>query len=504
MSLPSALVLLVSLAGSARSQDAPTRVAHPWTVTDAVVGIPDVTVRVRILGDVDGDSHPDLAVQRTDAEGVWQIDAVSAETGKTLWPIWKAPERAPDLATWEAGGDLDGDGWPDLLVSLIAPAGGRSMRAGQVFAISATTGEELHECRGENALDRFGACLAFLGDVDGDGHDDYVVGGPQCDDQATLSDEFVVTGIERSTYNGIPQPTRLSLGRGGRSISLDDYWKLDAWGEELEASSERPGYVSARSGRDGSELWRATGFRRGHGFGSTVTAAGDWNGDGYLDVLVQSHPRSREPVVVLSGRYGSVLDCFDHRAGHVIPIGDLNGDGLPDLAMKQGCSETTGLALGDLLFVSGANHEVLFENSDIEVFSDWGSPVALGDVDADGRADFGIADADYHLGGPGDPGWDGDRHDETPVDVRTLALRLAVAIPTEAWCAFTWESGRVIVYSGKTLEPIAGVWGEPGGRGGMGLQVESLPDVTGDGWRDLLVRDEAHAFVFAGPGPRED
>lgn len=85
------------------------------------------------------------------------------------------------------------------------------------------------------------------------------------------------------------------------------------------------------------------------------------------------------------------------------------------------------------------------------------------------------------------------------VDVRKLTLAQAAQLESQPWCAFMWESGCAVVYSGRTREVLFGVWALPGSRQGLGLEIAPLPDVNGDGNPDILITDGANAFAFAGP-----
>src|SRR5262245_10813738 len=65
-------------------------------------------------------------------------------------------------------GDVDGDGVDDFAAS--APfADGFQPVAGMIFVTSGRTGDSLWWVRGEKFGDRFGWSLAGIGDVDGDG-----------------------------------------------------------------------------------------------------------------------------------------------------------------------------------------------------------------------------------------------------------------------------------------------------------------------------------------------
>jgi hypothetical protein len=202
-----------------------------------------------LIGDVDGDTAPDLLV------GSYKLSARGwASGGCLLYSVWD-PEREeprsppvlirryPAAAHQERFGsvvlplgDVDGDGTPDFCASgWYASAG--SFHNGIVRAVSGADGRELWLARGDTPLADFGRSAAVLDDVDGDGTPE------------------VVVGARRSSA-------------GGREFC---------------------GSFSVLSGATGRTLLKIDGAGIWDGLGSSVASAGDVNGDGRADVLVSEH-----------------------------------------------------------------------------------------------------------------------------------------------------------------------------------------------------------------------
>ncbi|MEM9595966.1 MAG: FG-GAP-like repeat-containing protein, partial [Acidobacteriota bacterium] len=131
-------------------------------------------------------------------------------------------------------GDVDGDGVADVYLSDWAH-GALGPRTGRIRVHSGADGSELLRITGEVAGDGFGIGPADAGDVDGDGHDDLVVG---------------------------------------------------AWQHAGGAPSG--GKVYLYSGKDGTPIRAITGRVMGDTFGFDATGMGDVDGDGTIDLLLTS------------------------------------------------------------------------------------------------------------------------------------------------------------------------------------------------------------------------
>lgn len=136
----------------------------------------DVGSTVCAIGDVDGDGYADLAIGRTGA-GPGEIEVLSGHTWSSLFRQVAANGSPTFGACIAGGGDIDGDGTPDLLVG----DSGVTTAPGGVFALSGLGGAELYRLAGERAGDRFGSALAFLGDLEGDGRSAFAIGAPGID-----------------------------------------------------------------------------------------------------------------------------------------------------------------------------------------------------------------------------------------------------------------------------------------------------------------------------------
>lgn len=478
---------------------------HALTPNDAVLVIPDVTGKVVQVGDLDGDGHRDLLLE---SGGHWRrserIDAVSGRSGapiRNLWTwspqtaaerawnsggVWRSSSLTGARCDWDAGADLDGDGVDDLLLGF-PNADGAATRAGRVIVVSGANGATLLELWGDAPYGAFGVSVAFVQDINGDGRSDFVVGAAESGPGTPFFDGES-TGSTTS-FDGGRETTYIEFA-DGRCVEERSYYQ-----QRLNASSDCGGFVSARSGCDGSEIWRAAGREPGHAFGSFVFAEPPNCTKRANELLVQSDLKSLQPVRVLSTLDGSTLASITIDAEAVGWSGDLDGDGRIDFHLDKLAAVSCHDRVTGASFRSRATSKQLFRLDYPDWGSDYGVTAALGDVDGDGIDDIAFGEANFNLNGPNSPGGD-----PSPPEVAQLSLVQALALKSDPWCAFTPESGCAVVHSGRTQKVIFGVWALPGSRQGLGLHVTAVDDLSSDGMPDILITDLDTAYIFAGPG----
>ena len=148
------------------------------------------------------------------------------------------------------------------------------------------------------------------------------------------------------------------------------------------------------SGADGHLMRSWLAFEEGFTGGAFV-AAGDLTGDGYTDIVTSPDAGGGPRVRVFDGKSGLVVADFfgiddpAFRGGCRIALGDINGDGVPDLVVSAGAGGGPrvaifdGAALGRGRVVKLVTDFFIFE----PVLRD-GVFVSVGDIDRDGRGDL--------------------------------------------------------------------------------------------------------------------
>lgn len=278
------------------------------------------------IPDISGDGRADVVVAAPTARvndlvrGI--LSARSPQSGEEIWQ--RAGDRNENLG-WDLdlAGDQNDDGRRDLFVGAPSADGGR------VYLLSGKDGSLLHTYSPADPEPSFGWYVARVDDLDGDGRADLAVGahrtpGPG---NAVVGAAFVfsaATGKQLQHWVG----TENVAGFGEVVAAIGDL-DGDGHGEVVVAaprtndeSHSKPGEVSIYSGATGKLLRHWTGRQAGELFGRMVVAAGDLDGDG-IDDLAVGAPWYQHDAAARSGR----VELRSGRSGAV--IAELFGDG-PD------------------------------------------------------------------------------------------------------------------------------------------------------------------------------
>ncbi|EQA52299.1 FG-GAP repeat protein [Leptospira kmetyi serovar Malaysia str. Bejo-Iso9] len=319
--------------------------------------------------------------------------------------------------------DVNGDGFPDLIVGANQYAGGDgkvyifhggSQGISSQSALSANT-----SLASLSPGSQFG-WFSTLGDINGDGYADAIVSAPNTGTDAVYI--FHSSGSS-GILNGASPTSTLTAGSTvffGGSIATGDvngdgfedlvigsYGYSTSQGRVDIFHSSGPNGISTAS--IASAQTALLGAAINNRFGISV-AAGDVNGDGYSDVLVGADGASRSYVFHSSGSSGITSQNLGVSGisntlligesaslfGISVALGDINGDGLEDALIggrsysaNQGrayafhSSGNSGIANQDLS-TSGIANTYLTGQAGTGFF---GISVALGDVNGDGFHD---------------------------------------------------------------------------------------------------------------------
>jgi hypothetical protein len=383
---------------------------------------------IAALGDLDGDGVPDVAVGNPEDEssGGFVVGAVnvlfmnSDGTVKNSQIIASGVGGGPNLpglayfgSSVATIGDLDGDGVVDLAVGarydndntgsvyvlFLKPDG--TAKASQKIASGVGGGPALDK------WDSFGRSVASMGDLDGDGVSDLAVGaaGDDTDD----FDTGAVYVLFMNNDGTVKSSQKIASNTGGGPTLVE----RDAFGTSLAA----------------------LGDIDGDGVGDLAVGSYNDNNDHSFDeyrgvvhiLLMNSDGTVKQIQKIGSGVGGGPpLSTYDNFGISLAAIGDLDGDGVNDLAVGAtgsggGYSYDGGAVYVMLLNADGSakttwrigNHTN--GGPALNAYSSFGSAVAsLGDLDGDGVDDLMVQ---------AQGGYDETHKVDVPAELYVLHLR---------------------------------------------------------------------------------
>ncbi|MGH9866670.1 MAG: FG-GAP-like repeat-containing protein [Candidatus Polarisedimenticolia bacterium] len=416
-------------------------------------------------GDLDGDGDLDVAIaNRGNFPGEESVSVLMGSGDGTFGPAtdYTVPSRPNSVRVK----DLDGDGFPELLVTSSDSASLRvfpnnddgTFGAPSIYSISLPLGVAFGDVNGDNVIDvavAGGGVGIFAGNGDG-----------------TLR---LLSGA--------------TTGQPASSVALGD---VDGDGD-LDVVAKIDGFAHVRvSLNDGDGFFTTT-----PDFPATFAPGGvivleDVNDDGALDILGTTSklllipgevPLERYVVCVLPGHgdgtFGPKVDYDTGRFPRDIKVGHIDDDAHLDVLTANGASNSVTLLLGtgDGTFGRRTDYDVGFQPEG----------VALGDWNGDGRLDFVTANAFSDIGNHRNPG--------------TISPRLQLGggaasggLTADAGVNRSVNLGEVVLLDGRASTssspgiPLAFEWIQTGGPEVSSLGMDSSTPT--------FVPDERGTYVF--------
>jgi hypothetical protein len=277
-------------------------------------------------------------------------------------------------------GDLDGDGVGDIAVGAVFDDDGGTDR-GAVWVLflnadgSVKSEQKISDTDGGfggvlDDDDNFGAALASLGDLDGDGLTDLAVGAPRDGDGGANRGAVWVLFLDSD--GTVKSEQKISDTAGGFAGALDDN---DLFGSSV-------GLVQDLDGDGVDDL--------------AVGAIGDADGgplQGAVWVLFMDSDgtvQAEQKISATAGNFLGSLSFFDQFGWSVASLDDLDGDGIDDLAVGASAGKAIWILFLDSDGTVQAEQKIDDSNGGFAgAPGNLGSSLSLvGDVNGDGRRDL--------------------------------------------------------------------------------------------------------------------
>jgi hypothetical protein len=456
---------------------ADSKAAYPLEIDPLLGGIADARLEsdqaegelgwsVSDAGDVNGDGYADVIV------GAPFFDAGQEDEGAAFIFLGSATgiaDGGPSTASTQiesnqsfallgarvsGAGDVDGDGFDDVIVSApLYDSGQQDEGVAFLFLGSASgipdggPGAAEARIQSNQSGAQLGSGVSGAGDVNGDGFDDVLVGAPLYD--AGEQDEgaaFLFLGGASGMANGTPSTAAarfesnqvdawMGLGVAGvGDVNGDGFGDIIVGSEGYDRGHVNEGaafiFLGSASGiANGTPATAATRLESNQAnaiVGGEVSGAGDVNGDGFDDVLLgaPAYDRGQDSTgaaFVFLGRASGVANGNPTTAPGVIEssqaggflgsdvsgAGDVNGDGFDDVIVGSsgydGGQSNEGAAflfLGSAAGIADGAVESAFsrmEGDQSGAFLGY-SVSRAGDVNGDGADDVLVGAIGYDMG----------------------------------------------------------------------------------------------------------
>jgi hypothetical protein len=240
-----------------------------------------------LLGDTNGDGYDDVAFALCD-EGAIEVAYGSALGLSSASSSFLEVLGGTGGCDVDATGDMNGDGYADLVAGqedggsgdgLIVLVTSGGMSAG--FDDGDTT--ELEADTKNQTM--FGATVAGLGDINGDGYPDIAVGGERAGDYVGRVDLYLGSGSGIGSSPAMTYTGAATSDAFGKALAGAGDLEADGLGELL-IGAYGLGEVTVVRGSADVTTAPTTTLSGSYRFGSSVAGAGDVNGDGYHDIII--------------------------------------------------------------------------------------------------------------------------------------------------------------------------------------------------------------------------
>jgi len=425
-----------------------------------------------VIVDLDGDGKPDLATANNANSPVSTISILrnnSAKDSVAFAPGVDLPAPSGSTPYSIAAGDIDGDGKQDLVVT------NNVASTVSVYRNTSSPGTISFAARVEFATGNAPFSVA-IGDLDGDGRPDLAVTNYLSTTVSVFRNTSTAGSVSFAAKADIPTPAT------ARYVTIGD---IDGDGKpDLATANELSSNVSVyRNTSTTGTISFATHVDLSVGGSPLSVAIGDLDGDGKPDLAVANNANKSVEIIKNVSTSGNIslspaVDFPTGSGAYHVAIGDMNGDGKPDLMVATVLSiyaYANNSTSGNISFVNPYNYY------DFPPYF-----IALGDLDGDTKPDLVTANFTHNT-----VSIFRNKFNEPAITSFSPATAAAGATVTITGVNFT---GATAVYFGGTPAASFIVNADNSMTAVVGAGVSgNVSVVTPNGRGDLP------GFVFAGP-----
>jgi hypothetical protein len=379
-------------------------------------------------GDVDGDGFDDVLVtsvkEASTSHGSARVFR-STGSGLATTPLWTVTGLDNgELGSAGAGvGDLDGDGYDDLVLG--EPAYGTQEQGRILIFLGSPTGPSPSADRivdGSTESDaRTGASIAGVGDLNGDGRADFVVGEPGVDAAGADAGRLLVfLGADPlppafAAAASIPG-TQAQQRLGSRLAALGDidgdhHPDLLASNPDWDSETGRVEvYLGDGFGLGATPAMVLGSVDPGERYGAAIAGPGDLDGDGLADAVVGApgwldgtdplgrvhvlggSTQAAQPLQFLTILQGDLTSDRLHYGSALSALGDVNADGLADFLVTRESSAPAAGNVGEIVHGGDFGAGFFQRFGDCELSLSRGAGV---DTDRDGYPELILGEIAY-------------------------------------------------------------------------------------------------------------
>jgi len=383
-------------------------------------------------GDLNGDGIDDLAVGAyyagSSSNGSAYIFAgpLSGDMTAGTDSIATISGNSSSYAGYQVStADVDGDGYDDLITSAYYQQNGSAYGAGGIFAFYGPITGDLNaldadiSLYGSNNYDYYGYYVAEAYDYDSDGDDDIIGGSNYADDGMWYSSGIIAIHTAPTDGDDYSDASVQITGSGSYQYvgaAFDGPGDVDGDGYNdilFSAYGNSAAYLILGDGASGnytSASADSTFTGSASDYTGTTLASGDFNNDGYIDLVIGSRyansyaGATRYFYGPISGNYAVGTDYDAEITGNASEyfgyydsqntIADVDGDGNDDLLTASHYnSDIESYGGGAFLFYGALSGSLSLSDADVmlygtDTYGYLGRGTAIGDLNDDGSLDI--------------------------------------------------------------------------------------------------------------------